>query len=137
VLNSRPSRSVFAFGTGMILRLVGAQVDSRLLLQAPGDLSPDLVRSVRVFIGQTISNRGLRTIVSTPRNGRTNWQESLSLDGQNEQEPSLLDADDLSDAGNSSRVSSDWNHLDASEKYTAYASIFVARPQPYLLNVFA
>src|ERR1700685_790608 len=109
VLNSRPSRSVFAFGTGMILRLVGAQVDSRLLLQAPGDLSPDLVRSVRVFIGQTISNRGLRTIVSTPRNGRTNWQERLSLDGQNEQEPSLLDADDLSDAGNSSRVSSDWN----------------------------
>jgi hypothetical protein len=107
-------------GLHMILRLVGAQLDSGLPSQGSGTPS-GLVRSVRVFIGQAVRDRG--TIASISRQG-----------------PSLIDAgdaNDTSDAGNSEGVSSGWSNLDTAAKYLFYASLLAAPLHPHLLNVFA
>jgi hypothetical protein len=123
----------------MILRLVGVQLDSGLLSQGSGDPSSGLVRSVRAIIGQAISNGAGETIAWTDRQNKPNLQGTVAQDGQSEQWPSLMDADDTSDTANanSAGASSGWNGLDAAAKYMFYTSIFAVLPHSYLLNVFA
>jgi hypothetical protein len=120
----------------MILRLVGTQLDSKLLSQGSGGPSWGLVRSVHVVIGKAVSDRGGGNISWTPRQNPANWQGNVSEDGQDLQ---CLDftSDDPGSSDDSSRILAGWNTLDIAAKYTLYASIFAAPPRPFLLNVFA
>lgn len=129
----------------MILRLVGAQLDSRLLSQGSVDPGSVLVRSVQVFIGQEDSSRGSASLASIPRwQRRANSQGRVSQSGRSQPYTSSMDADEAGDSGNSAPVSSSWNNLDTAwnsldtaTRYMFYASLFAVPSRPYLLNLFA
>jgi hypothetical protein len=89
------------------------------------------------MIGQAISDRGGRSIAWTAPQNQVNLLGTVARDGQNEQSPSPVDADETSETANSAGASSAWNGLDAAAKYMLYASMFAVLPHPYLLNVFA
>lgn len=119
----------------MTLGLVGVQLDSRLLSQGLGDPSSCLVLSVRAMIGQGISNRRGRSIAWTGRQNQANLPGTVARD--NEQWPSLIDADTPSGTANLAGASSGWHALDPAAKYMFYSFLFAAPPHPYWLNVFA
>ena len=114
----------------MTTTIIGAQLDSNLLLQRSNDLSASVTRSIRVIIRQSPPDRNGRRAGWTSRPSQVDWQGSLTQDGQDRTGPGVINA------GYTAPAISGWNALDAAARYMFYAVMLAQPLSPCSLNVF-
>ena len=115
----------------MTARMIGAQLDSSLLLQRSNDLSASVTRSVRVIIRQSLPDPNGRRAGWTSRQSQVDWQGSPTQEGQDRSGPGVINA------GYTAPPISGWNALDAAARYMFYAVMLAQPLSACSLNVFA